>query len=64
MGQGLGESAILITVVAHEVPVPGTGVLHGDWGFTTPVHPEHTIKGLVEVLELRPRTNQLLNWGR
>lgn len=46
-------NAIVNTVVAEELPGPGTVFLNIDWDFTTPVRPGDTITGTVEVLDVR-----------
>ena len=51
--QGGITSAILNAVVAEDLPGPGTVFLHVDWNFRAPVRPGDTIKGAVEVTEVR-----------
>ena len=51
--QGGITSAILNAVVAENLPGPGTVFLHVDWNFRAPVRPGETIKGAVEVIEVR-----------
>jgi acyl dehydratase len=51
--QGGITSAILNAVVAEDLPGPGTVFLHVDWNFRAPVRPGDTIKGSVEVTEVR-----------
>jgi len=51
--QGGIISAILNAVVAEDLPGPGTVFLHVDWNFRAPVRPGDTIKGAVEVTEVR-----------
>jgi acyl dehydratase len=51
--QGGITSAILNAVVAEDLPGPGTVFLHVDWNFRAPVRPGDTIKGVIEVTEVR-----------
>jgi acyl dehydratase len=51
--QGGVTSGIVNAVVAEDLPGPGTVFLHVDWRFTAPVRPGDTIRGAVEVLEVR-----------
>jgi acyl dehydratase len=51
--QGGLISAILNAVVAEDLPGPGTVFMHVDWSFKAPVWPGASIKGVVEVLEVR-----------
>ena len=51
--QGGITSAILNAVVAEDLPGPGTVFLHVDWNFRAPVRPGNTIRGVVEVTEVR-----------
>src|SRR5262247_1939796 len=51
--QGGITSAILNAVVAEDLPGPGSVFLHVDWNFRAPVRPGDTIRGAVEVTEVR-----------
>ena len=51
--QGGVTSAILNAVVAEDLPGPGTVFLEVNWSFKAPVRPGDTIKGRVEVVEVR-----------
>src|SRR5580765_5569987 len=51
--QGGVTSAILIAVVAEDLPGPGTVFMQVNWSFKAPVRPGDTITGGAEVLEVR-----------
>lgn len=51
--QGGVTSAILNTLVAEDLPGPGTVFLETRWRFKAPVRPGDTITGRVEVREVR-----------
>ena len=51
--QGGVTSGLLNTVVAEDLPGPGSVFLHVDWSFTAPVRPGDEITAEVEVLETR-----------
>jgi acyl dehydratase len=51
--QGGVTSAILNAVVAEELPGPGTVFLNVNWDFKAPVRPGDTIRGEVEVVDVR-----------
>lgn len=51
--QGGVTSGLLNTVVAEDLPGPGSVFLHVDWSFTAPVRPGDEITAEVEVLEAR-----------
>ena len=51
--QGGITSAILIAVVAEDLPGPGTVFLQVNWSFKAPVRPGDTITGEVEVRTAR-----------
>ena len=51
--QGGVTSGLLNTVVAEDLPGPGSVFLHVDWSFKAPVRPGDEITAEVEVLEAR-----------
>ena len=51
--QGGVTSAILNTVVAEELPGPGTVFLQVNWSFKAPVRPGDTITGEVKITKVR-----------
>src|ERR671919_413309 len=51
--QGGVTSGLLNTVVAEDLPGPGSVFLHVDWDFKAPVRPGDEITATVEVLEVR-----------
>ena len=51
--QGGVTSGLLNTVVAEELPGPGTVFLHVDWRFLAPVRPGDRLTAEVEVIGLR-----------
>jgi len=51
--QGGVTTGLLNTVVAEDLPGPGSVFLHVDWSFKAPVRPGDEITAEVEVLEAR-----------
>jgi len=51
--QGGVTTGLLNTVVAEDLPGPGSEFLHVDWSFKAPVRPGDEITAEVEVLEAR-----------
>ena len=51
--QGGVTSAILNTVVAEDLPGPGTIFLQVNWAFKAPVRPGDTITGEVKIINVR-----------
>src|SRR5262245_42580819 len=56
--QGGVTSGLLNAVVAEDLPGPGSVFLHVDWSFRAPVRPGDSITAEVEVLEVRPRSEE------
>jgi len=52
--QGGVISAILNTMVATDLPGPGTVFLQANWSFKAPVRPGDTITGHIELTKVRP----------
>ena len=51
--QGGVTSGLLNSIVAEDLPGPGSVFLHVDWDFKSPVRPGEVITAEVEVLEAR-----------